>query len=176
MSSKRYVLSNTTGDLINYELRRKMRQVGVQVQDIGTYLCWQTFVDDPGRDLGVAKLVHIAKDPELGAIPPPESIPKPGQHATQTNVDIPFIPATEDTEPDEDMDEAYHNGVEVNTDTAEGTPEAVQWQFRGFRAVCDLANYEFKTSSSTTAARTSSSRSQCRHLHAGRCHLRRDRA
>ena len=42
------------------------------------------------------------------------------------------------------MDEAYHNGVEVNTDTAEGTPEAVQWQFRGFRAVCDLANYEFQ--------------------------------
>ena len=34
--------------LVNYELRRKMRQVGVQVQDIGTYLCWQTYVDDPG--------------------------------------------------------------------------------------------------------------------------------
>ena len=50
-SSKRYVLSNTTDKLINYELRRKMRQVGVQVQDIGTYLCWQTYVDDPGRQL-----------------------------------------------------------------------------------------------------------------------------
>ena len=30
-SSKRYLLNNTTPDLINYELRRKMRQVGVQV-------------------------------------------------------------------------------------------------------------------------------------------------
>jgi hypothetical protein len=28
-SSKRYVLNNTTKDLVNYELRRKMRQVGV---------------------------------------------------------------------------------------------------------------------------------------------------
>src|SRR5688572_27570495 len=97
MSSKRYVLNNTTGNLINYELRRKMRQVGVQVQDIGTYLCRQTFVDDPGRNLGVAKLVHIAKDPELGAIAPPESIPPSGMHATQVAIDIPFVPATEDT-------------------------------------------------------------------------------
>jgi len=45
--SKRYVLSNKTKDLLNYELRRKMRQVGVQIQDIGSYLCWQTFVDEP---------------------------------------------------------------------------------------------------------------------------------
>lgn len=144
MSSKRYVLNNTTDKLINYELRRKMRQVGVQVQDIGTYLCWQTFVDDPGRDLGVAKLVHIAKDPELGAIPPPESVPEPGMHATQVTIDIPFVPATEDTEPDEDMDEAYRDGVEVNTDTNEGDPERVKWQFGGFQSVCDLAGYRFK--------------------------------
>ena len=54
-SSKRYVLSNSTSELINYELRRKMRQVGVQVQDIGTYLCWQTYVDDPGKHLGISK-------------------------------------------------------------------------------------------------------------------------
>ena len=51
-SSKRYVLSNTTDELINYELRRKMRQVAVQVQDIGSYLCWQTYVDRPGSRSG----------------------------------------------------------------------------------------------------------------------------
>ena len=62
------MLTNTTHELINYEMRRKMRQVGVQVQDIGTYLCWQTYVDDPGRQLGVAKLVHLAKGPEVGSI------------------------------------------------------------------------------------------------------------
>ena len=32
-----------------------MRQVGVQVQDIGTFLCWQTYVDDPGRELGLGQ-------------------------------------------------------------------------------------------------------------------------
>ena len=72
-SSKRYVLNNTTGDLINYELRRKMRQVGVQVQDVGTYLCWETFVDEPGDDLGLANLVHIAKPADL-APPPAQSV------------------------------------------------------------------------------------------------------
>jgi hypothetical protein len=68
-SSKRYVLNNTTGDLINYELRRKMRQVGVQVQDVGTYLCWETFVDEPGTDLGLANLVNIAKPADLEPVP-----------------------------------------------------------------------------------------------------------
>jgi hypothetical protein len=71
-SSKRYVLQNTTQELINYELRRKMRQVGVQVQDIGTSLCWQTYVDIPGHDLGLAKLVHIAEPPNLSGLPHPE--------------------------------------------------------------------------------------------------------
>jgi hypothetical protein len=69
-SSKRYVLNNATPDLINYELRRKMRQVGVQVQDIGTYLCWETFVDEPGLILGLADLVNIAKPADLA--PPPD--------------------------------------------------------------------------------------------------------
>lgn len=142
-SSKRYVLQNSTAALVNYELRRKMRQVGVQVQDVGTYLCWQTYVDDPGRDLGIAKLIHIAKDPELGHIPPPEKIPAPGDHMTEHNIDIPFVPRTEDTEPDEDMDEAYRYGVEVNTDANEGTPEKVQYIFSGLKASCDLVNYQY---------------------------------
>ncbi|KIA60030.1 hypothetical protein [Nocardia vulneris] len=76
-SSKRYVLQNTTDRLVNYELRRKMRQVGVQLQDLGTQLCWQTYVDDPGAELGVAKLVHIAEPPDLGRVQPPQLIPVP---------------------------------------------------------------------------------------------------
>lgn len=84
VSSRRYVLQNTTKELINYEMRRKMRQVGVQVQDYGTQLCWQTYVDrtDLGDRLGLGHLVHVAapsdiegwKDPE--SIPPPEAIIK----------------------------------------------------------------------------------------------------
>ncbi|QKW24569.1 peptidoglycan-binding protein [Kitasatospora sp. NA04385] len=76
-SSKRYVLANTTDDLVNYELRRKMRQIGVQVQDIGSYLCWETFVDEPGTDLGLATLVHLAQPADLLPVPDQTEIPYP---------------------------------------------------------------------------------------------------
>jgi hypothetical protein len=74
-SSRRYVITNTTDKLVNYELRRKMRQVGVQVQHIGTQLCWQAYVDQPGSELGVGELVHIAKPDDMAsaALKPPES-------------------------------------------------------------------------------------------------------
>ncbi len=77
VNSKRYVIQNTTNQLVNYELRRKMRQVGVQVQDYGTQLCWQTYVDDPGDELGVAKLVHIAAPDDLSQQKDPKVIPQP---------------------------------------------------------------------------------------------------
>jgi hypothetical protein len=76
-SSKRYVLKNDTLELINYELRRKMRQVAVQVQDIGTYLCWDTYVDEPGNDLGLANLVHIAQPADLLPVPDQTLMPYP---------------------------------------------------------------------------------------------------
>ena len=76
-SSKRYVLNNTTLDLINYELRRKMRQVGVQVQDVGSYLCWETFVDEPGLQLGLPDLIHIAQPADLIIVPNPKLTPMP---------------------------------------------------------------------------------------------------
>jgi hypothetical protein len=142
-SSKRYVLNNTTDKLINYELRRKMRQVGVQVQDIGTYLCWQTYVDDPGRQLGISKLVHLAKGPEVDSIPPPEALPMPTPVVTSHPIDIPFVPRTEDTIPEDDMDEAYRDGREVNLDSNEGDPEKIQDDFAGFTAMCDQPGYEF---------------------------------
>lgn len=140
-SSKRYVLNNTTDRLINYELRRKMRQVGVQVQDIGTYLCWQTFVDDPGKQLGISELVHIAKSPETGNRQPPQSALPPEPYAMKTQLTIPFKPRGDDTNED-DMDESYHNGREVDTDTNEGDPERIDASFR-FPVRCDKANYEF---------------------------------
>lgn len=63
--SKRYVIENKNLTLVNYELRRKMRKVGVQRQDIGTQLCWQVYVDDPGRELGLGQLVHLAAKSDL---------------------------------------------------------------------------------------------------------------
>jgi hypothetical protein len=80
--SRRYVLQNTSIDLINYELRRKMRRVGVQLQDLGTHLCWQVFIDDAGATLGLADLVHFAESPDLANlkqqdVPKPVTIKKP---------------------------------------------------------------------------------------------------
>jgi hypothetical protein len=75
--SRRYVIQNNTKNLMNYELRRKMRQVGVQVQDYGTHLCWQTYVDKPGDQLGVADLVHIAVPGDMPPIQQPDLPPDP---------------------------------------------------------------------------------------------------
>jgi hypothetical protein len=90
-SSRRYLLQNTTKDLINYELRRKMRQVGVQVQDIGTQLCWQVFVDDPGRALGVAKLLHIAEPPDLASLHAPERPATLEPKVVEVNLQFPYM-------------------------------------------------------------------------------------
>ncbi|MEH0628560.1 hypothetical protein [Streptomyces stelliscabiei] len=52
-SSRRYVVQNTTLELVNYELRRKMRKVGVQMQHIGTRLCWQVYLPREDLHLGM---------------------------------------------------------------------------------------------------------------------------
>ncbi len=142
VSSKRFVLSNNTPDLLNYELRRKMRQVGVQVQDIGTYLCWQTYVDDPGKQLGVAELIHASKKPDLSSTPPPESIPLPEPTTTEVAIDIPFVQTSKGRG---DLDEGFKNGVEVDTDMFEGDRERIQAQFDGYTAICDQPGYEFES-------------------------------
>ncbi|MFI6168884.1 hypothetical protein ACIBCN_19035 [Nocardia sp. NPDC051052] len=136
-SSKRYMLNNTTGDLVNYEMRRKMRQVGVQVQDVGTYLCWQTYVDDAGRDLGLGELLHIAKQPDLGSLRAPDELPMLKPYTTQRPLSVPFKQTSED---EGDKDEGYRNGVEVDSDFNEGDLEKVQYKFT-FEASCDRANY-----------------------------------
>ncbi|MFK3669873.1 hypothetical protein ACI2IX_06840 [Leifsonia aquatica] len=75
VTSRRYVVQNTTSRLLNYELRRKMRKVGVQVQHIGTRLSWQVFLDAPGRDLGLGDMVHVVAPPDLDAIRKPDAPP-----------------------------------------------------------------------------------------------------
>jgi hypothetical protein len=104
-SSKRYVIQNTTDKLVNYELRRKMRKVGVQVQDIGVALCWHTYVDDAGRDLGVAKLVHIGQPPNLSDLTQPDAPPLPTAQLQEVSITIPFVGIDTD-----ETDEAYTDG------------------------------------------------------------------
>lgn len=90
--SRRHVIANPTAELLNYELRRKMRRVGVQVQDVGRRLCWQVFVDDPGAPLGLSELVHLVDSPDLANLKEPEKLPAPGTVAKKVVVPFPFKP------------------------------------------------------------------------------------
>jgi hypothetical protein len=139
ISSTKHVLANSTDALINYELRRKMRQVGVQVQDIGTFLCWQTYVDDPGRALGLSKLIHIAKPAGLEGIPHPEEIPTLQPFQEEKMVTIPFI-SIEGTGADNEG-EVYVDGVELDDSEWFGNLEKIQSDFTQ-EFVCPRANYQ----------------------------------
>jgi hypothetical protein len=126
VSDIRHVMANNTKDLINYELRRKMRQVGVQVQDIGTFLCWQTYVDDPGSDLGISKLIHIAKSPDLDSIPQPEQIPTLQPFTEEKMITIPFISVANGADK---SGEVYIDGVEQNNTEFNGDLEKIKCDF-----------------------------------------------
>ncbi|MBW4654931.1 MAG: hypothetical protein KME20_18100 [Kaiparowitsia implicata GSE-PSE-MK54-09C] len=78
--SRRHVIQNPSEKLINYELRRKMRRVGVQIQDVGIGLCWQVFIDEPGKNLGLPNLVHVAAPTDLE--------PQPNQNETAYPPDL----------------------------------------------------------------------------------------
>jgi hypothetical protein len=148
-SSKRYVLNNTTPNLINYELRRKMRQVGVQVQDIGTYLCWETFVDEPGRQLGLSNLVHIAKPADVKDVPASTDIQYPpdktvpftanvqwnfGDNRQFNNPDFGFLPITTIEVPPapQGYEVKFKDGfIDVFQVSAAGEDFEGVWAFRG---------------------------------------------
>jgi hypothetical protein len=89
-TSRRYLLQNTTDKLLNYELRRKVRKVGVQMQHIGSRLSWQVFLDTPGRDLGVGELVHVVPAPDLSTLQKPEQPPILQAKETQFSGAFPF--------------------------------------------------------------------------------------
>ncbi len=118
--SRRYVLQTPRDKLVNYELRRKMRRVGVQVQHIGTQLCWQLFVDDPG---------HAARRRCAGAR---RRAGRTGEHATagsaartggrrrsQMVVNFAFEPIDDEAR-DDGEDEDYKNGHDVHEDPGVG--------------------------------------------------------
>jgi len=90
-SSRRYVVQNTTNELVNYELRRKMRKVGVQVQHIGARLSWQVYLDAPGRDLGLGELVHVVTAPDLSGLREPEVTAYPPPQQLTSHLTVPFV-------------------------------------------------------------------------------------
>jgi hypothetical protein len=142
LSSTKHVLANTTAGLVNYELRRKMRQVGVQVQDVGTFLCWQTYVDDPGGALGVAKLIHMGQPPDLESIPHPQEIPRLQGFTESRVVTIPFV-SVDGTGADKEG-EVYIDGVEEDNSEWHGEEEHIQADFQQTFA-CPRSAYELSS-------------------------------
>lgn len=121
-SSRRYVLSNTTTNLVNYELRRKMRRVAVQVQHIGTQLCWQVYLDNPGDSLGIAELVHVAKPSDTGSSPAPPDAPAVLEAKDSVfEIDFAFQPIGDPGATDDD----YFNGSE---DPTVGKTKYIVWK------------------------------------------------
>ncbi|MEU1159561.1 RICIN domain-containing protein [Streptomyces sp. NPDC005921] len=95
----------------NYDLRRKMRKVGVQLQHIGTQLSWQVFVGDPGRALGLGELVHVVPAPDLTSLKQPVK-PAPLAQAHVTYSDNYPIQQTADSKnaPHQDADWVKEDG------------------------------------------------------------------
>ncbi|MCP1166805.1 hypothetical protein NKS31_28100 [Bacillus sp. 1813sda1] len=91
-TSRRHMITNPTNELRNYELRRKMRRVGVQLQHIGERLCWQMFIDNPGAPLGLSELVHLIDSPDLSQLTEPVEIQPPANEIKTITVPFPLIP------------------------------------------------------------------------------------
>jgi hypothetical protein len=106
-TSRRYVLQNTTDKLVNYELRRKMRKVAVQVQHIGTRLSWQAYFDDPGRRLGLGEMVHVVpvSDAVAAMAPPDPLAPK----ETAFKAKFPWMPLVDRGQDYPRADRRYRN-------------------------------------------------------------------
>jgi hypothetical protein len=122
MSSKRYVIRNDSATMQNYELRRKMRQVAVQVQDVGSYLCWQTFVDVPGDSLDLSTMIHIAEPADLGSMPHPDEPVALEPIAKDYPVDFQYQSLTTNCE----QDVVFYYGDDQESDP--DINDAIVWQ------------------------------------------------
>ncbi len=67
-TSRRYLLQNTTSELVNYELCLKMREVKIQAQFVGTRLCWINHVWAPSQALATSELLHVAPNSDFAAL------------------------------------------------------------------------------------------------------------
>jgi hypothetical protein len=127
--SRRYTIQNSSKSLRQYELRRKMRLVGVQVQHTDTRLCWQVYIDDPGFSLAIPQLVHIAKPAEADpSVSPPEAPPQLSVRNTDITILFPWEPLTKDA----GATDVYVNGRRDN--------QRIRWK-KTFTAVPPAPGY-----------------------------------
>ncbi len=91
-TSRRYLVQNKTDGVINYELRRKMRKVAIQLQHIGTRLSWQVYLDDPGRTLGLGGLVEtVPASGAADAVQPPTPLEPQKPQDSQFSCQFPLM-------------------------------------------------------------------------------------
>jgi len=122
-TSKRYLLQNTTDHLVNYEMRRKMRRVGVQLQHLGTNLCWQYYIDLPATGLRISELIHLAKISDADAgLKPPDAPPLADTYDDDRIVQVPFQPL--DYSAKQYWDEDWINGQNSGN-----SAQHIQWQW-----------------------------------------------
>ena len=122
-SARNYKIANPSDRLINYELRRKMRRIAVQLQHVGAQLCWQVYVDNPGASMGVAELVHVAQREDLtSTLQPPEAPQQLPAREVDITVDFPWEPA--DPNYSAPPDGFYTNGTDELIDAK------IVWQKR----------------------------------------------
>ena len=128
------------------------------MQDIGTYLCWQTFVDDPARDLGLGNLVHIAESPDAADLKKPGG-PAPEGSSRRSTAAHPVQPmgpttttARRDLRQHHGRSEAFdgkHHGNRTNTNDED---------VERYEVVMGPFPYNFDLPKSTTPSPTSHSR------------------
>jgi hypothetical protein len=163
-SSRLHRISNPSDQLINFEMRRKLQNVGVQMQHLGTQLCWQVYVGHPGDDLGLAELVHIAKPEDFENTPPPNTAPPALEPLSESFVfRIPFQPVRTrgNTDTDSDPNATYnrYGNSDYATKNGDEPPErsgdVIQSVFRR-HAVSQVAGYELVEVRETNRRGTSS--------------------
>lgn len=131
-STRRHIIKNPTDKLVSYEICRKMRRVGIQAQHLGSRLCWVLYIDEPGQDIGLSELVHVAKPQDFSTIPPPDLAPPSFDVAPE---DFQFTVSFEPTSDEYDDNTDYHRG--------KGCDDAcrIKWQFE-FSAPSPQPGYE----------------------------------
>jgi hypothetical protein len=118
---------------LNFEMKRKMRQVAVQVQHVGTQLCWQLIVPEPGSDIGLAELVHVAKPDSFATTPPADVAPPSFETlSAEFQIGIPFQP----------IEYAIHDDEFIDGES-QGTGQ-IEWRFK-FSAPAPQPGYKLSS-------------------------------
>lgn len=131
-SSRRHTITNPTGQVISFELRRKLQRVGVQVKHLGTQLCWQLAVNNPGLPLGLGELIHVARPDDFNNSSPPDAPPTFPNERTDFIFNVPFQ-AVDDADGDSkaDSNELYNVSEEGGRQIAVNSPnDRINAKFR----------------------------------------------